>query len=316
MVKIIKFMEKYLKNIIELFLEGNVIAFPTETVYGLGAIATNKEAIDNIYRIKNRPTNNPLIAHFSDLTLIEKDTILNENAIKLADVFWPGPLTIILRKSLQCRISNNALSGLDTIAVRIPSHNIALSILNELKLPIVAPSANPSSYLSPCNAQHVKKSLGKKIKYIIDGGSTIIGLESTILDLTSDKPALLRYGSITQEQIEKVIGKIEVKEKEHKIIAPGMLDKHYSPICPLRIGYDNPRNNEGLLAFGNDVPSESFAVVKNISEKGDLYEAARNFFSALHELEDYNVSSIATMLVPNVGIGKAINDKLKRASYL
>lgn len=203
---------------------------------------------------------------------------------------------------------------MDTIAVRIPSHYIALSILNGLKLPIVAPSANPSSYLSPSNAVHVKKSLGEKIKYIIDGGNTTVGLESTIIDLSSEKPTLLRHGAITEEQIKKVIGKIKAKEKSYKIIAPGMLNKHYSPTCPLRIGYDNPRDNEGLLAFGNNVPSKNFVLIKNISPKGDLAEAARNLFSALHELEAHKVSSIATMPIPNIGIGKAINDKLKRAS--
>jgi L-threonylcarbamoyladenylate synthase len=316
MVKVIKYNKEYLSKIIDLFLEGNVIAFPTETVYGLGAIATNRKAIENIYKIKNRPLHNPLIAHFSSIKLIEKEAILNENAIKLAEVFWPGPLTIILKRKMQSIIASNALSGLDTIAVRIPSHEIALAILNGLELPIVAPSANPSSYLSPSNALHVEKSLGEKIKYIIDGGNTMVGLESTIIDLSSEKPTLLRHGAITEEQIKKVIGKIETKEKSCKIIAPGMLNKHYSPTCPLRIGYDNPRDNEGLLAFGNNVPSKGFVLIKNISTKGDLYEAARNLFSALHELEAYKVSSIATMPIPNIDIGKAINDKLKRASCL
>lgn len=295
---------------------GNLVAFPTETIYGLGADATNEEAIAKIYRSKGRPSKNPLIVHYQSILAAKEDAILNDHAILLAEKLLPGPLTLILPKRNNCRIGDVATSGLKTIAIRVPESIIALELLKEFGGPIVAPSANPSGRISPSSAIHVANMMGDKIDYIIDGGRCKFGIESTILDLSGQKPRILRQGSITQQQLEIILNQ-EVEDvtnfSDEQPIAPGMMYRHYAPKCDIRIGCANPQPNEALIAFGEDIPA-GFKYVINLSVSANLQEAAANLFDTLFELESKNISSIATMIIPDVGLGKAINDRLSRAA--
>lgn len=293
---------------------GEVVSIPTETVYGLAADSTNADAIKKIYRIKNRPEINPLIAHFFSLEQIEQQVEINTTVEKLAAKFWPGPLTIVLKKKTNCQIDNLATAGLATVAVRIPVHPVTLKLLELVEIPLVAPSANPSGRLSCVTAEQVQKLLGNKINWVLDGGQCQIGLESTVIDLSEGQPSLLRYGAISVYQLENICGKILLPEKNQSIKSPGMLLKHYAPKCPIRLSFDNPRVNEALIAFGCSIPDLPFARIVNLSEKGDLEEAASRLFSVLHDLEESGVDSIAVMPIPEEGIGKAINDRLSRAA--
>jgi L-threonylcarbamoyladenylate synthase len=310
---------KPLSENISLFAEaikhGELVCFPTETVYGLGADATNAEAVVKIYETKERPKINPLIAHYAELSEVEKDVIINDNFLKLAKAFWPAPISFVLKKSDNCRICDVATAGLKTIAVRIPRSEIARELIKKAGVPIVAPSANPSGLLSPVSFEQAKKMLGQRVKYFLDGGECEVGVESTIIDLTSEMPTILRFGAITKEQIEEIIGKVNIATKEENSPkAPGMLLRHYRPKCGLRLTQNNPIENEALLWFGTVTPPNGFSVVKNLSIKGDINEAAKNLFNFLHTLEELGVSRISAILVPEIGIGIAINDKLKRAA--
>ncbi len=312
-----KIIEASKENIIFLSNElkkGELVAMPTETVYGLACDATNVRAVKKIYQTKNRPNLNPLIAHYSDLDELAKDVILNEKAIILAKKFWGGPLTLVLKKSKNCRIVNEALAGLDTVAVRIPAHKIAQEFLSYCNFPVVAPSANISGKLSPVSASHVAKTLGNSIKWILDGGSSIKGIESTIIDLSNNSPTLLRAGSITIDEISKALN-LEINLSKSDIaLAPGMKYPHYKPTCKIRLNIDNPTYNEGLLAFGLDNIPSGYKHILNLSPSANLEEAARNLFDFLHKLEDLKVERISVMPIPNQGIGVAINDKLQKAA--
>lgn len=301
---------------VELILKGELVAFPTETVYGLGAMASNETAVAKIFKTKNRPDFNPLISHYSNIDAIKLDVEFNLLASKLAEKFWPGPLTLVLNKTPNSRISGLASANLSTAAVRIPSHPIAIALLEQVKLPVVAPSANPSTRVSPVSAEHVERLLGDKSIYILDGGSSQIGLESTVIDLSTGHPRLLRYGGTNLSAIESVIGPIEIANEFSDIRSPGMMLKHYSPLCPLRLDYQNPKPGEALIAFGPGPIPEGFAAVINISPSSNLDEAASNLFAALHRLEAQNASGIAVMPIPTEGIGLAINDRLIRAAKL
>lgn len=298
---------------VQLLLRGEIVAIPTETVYGLAGDGSNESAITKIYSTKERPSFNPLISHYSSLEKAKQDVILNNSAIKLFEKFSPGPLTIILLKSEDSRICRLATSGLNTAAIRIPSHPVTQKILQAIDLPIVAPSANPSNRISPVSAEHVEKLFNGSLNFILDGGICEIGLESTIIDLSTNKPTILRNGSITKEMIESVIGEVYETNETLQIKSPGMLAKHYAPKCGLRIGFENPQQDEAALIFGRINPPEGFSTILNLSPKEDLNEAAKNLFNYMHYLEEKNVSGIACMLVPDEKIGKAINDKLKRA---
>jgi len=300
-----------------LLQEGKLVCFPTETIYGLGADATNQEAVLEIFKAKGRPNFNPLIAHVSSIEMAEEIAEFTELAIKIAINFWPGPLTLILKKK-ECDICPAITAGLDTIAVRMPSNQMALDLICKVRKPIAAPSANKSGSPSPTEAKHVINTYkDSEIDAIIDGGRTKVGLESTILDLTTDTPTILRHGSITKEDIEakfpiKIAESIKEDEKG-KVKSPGQLLKHYAPNLNVRLNAVDVKEGEALITFGEtDLEGEDTI---NLSPSGDLKEAGHNLFAALIELDDsIKFTNIAVTPIPNEGIGIAINDKLNRAS--
>lgn len=307
-------MKQKILRATKILKKGGLIGFPTETVYGLGADALNNKAVLKIFSLKKRPKFNPLICHFNNIKQIKKNAILSKKALKIAKEFWPGPLTLILKKRHNTKISNLVSAGLNTIACRIPSNLIALKILNEFNGIIAAPSANLSSKLSSTTAKHVKKNFGKKI-YLIDGGNTKYGIESTIIDLSNKIPSILRPGIIHKKDIIKILPNIIYKKKnKENIKSPGQLKKHYSPNIPIRINIKKVKNNEVLLNFGkNNLKSKIKEL--NLSKKSNLEEAAKNLFNYLHILDNKKYDAIAIAPIKNKGIGIAINDKLKRASF-
>ena len=294
-------------------LAGELVIFPTETVYGLGADATNSEAIKKIYKIKNRPLNNPIISHFKNLEKLNDHVELNEIAIKLANYFWPGPLTLILKKKKSSTISPYVSNHNDLIGCRVPNHSIIQDIFQSFDRPIAAPSANISTKLTTTSISHLDKELKKKI-FIINGGNCNLGLESTVINVFTDKPKILRYGSISVEEIKKIIPDIKSDTNEDKNpLSPGKQMKHYSPNIPIRINIDKVLEGEVLLNFGlNNLVSNIYEL--NLSTTSDLKEAAKNFFDYLHKLDSNKFKGIAVAPIPNCGLGKTINDRLKKAS--
>jgi L-threonylcarbamoyladenylate synthase len=292
--------------------DGGLVAFPTETVYGLGADATDDAAVARIYEAKGRPTFNPLIAHVSDRAAAERYAIFDDRAAALADAFWPGPLTLVLPKAPDCAISTLALCGLETVALRCPAAAIARDLLAAVDRPIAAPSANSSGGLSPTTAAHVSDDLGDKVDLILDGGACSVGVESTIVDLSVTPAALLRPGAITKHDVATVIDIIDPQSDAEAPKAPGQLLSHYAPRTPLRLDATSIANDEALLDFG---PSALEAkVVCNLSPTGDLVEAAANLFAMLHKLDASGASAIAVAPIPADGLGAAINDRLRRAA--
>jgi L-threonylcarbamoyladenylate synthase len=299
---------------------GRLVAFPTETVYGLGADATNAEAVAGIYQAKGRPAFNPLISHVADLAAAEQIGRFDARAAALARAFWPGPLTLVLPKTQDCAVAELATAGLDTIAIRIPSHRIALAILRAFGRPVVAPSANISGHVSPTTAAHVRADLDGRIDLIVDGGPVEVGVESTIVGCF-EKPMLLRPGGLPREAIERVLGHAleqaprEAESDSGQPLAPGMLASHYAPRTQVRLNATAVEPGEALLAFGPaPIGNESAAAVMNLSERGDLREAAANLFGYLRALDARAARSIAVMPIPNQGLGEAINDRLRRAA--
>lgn len=293
-----------------LLRQHQVVAFPTETVYGLGADATSSEAVANIYTCKARPQFNPLIIHVRDLSHAETLGCFTPDAYKLAEKFWPGPITFVLQKRKDCPVDPLALAGLNTIALRIPNHPVARTLLETVDFPLAAPSANRSGSLSPTTAQHVEKSLGQKVPLIIDGGICDVGLESTILDCTGETLTILRQGAITQGDIEAVVGYPIEQSTDENIIAPGQLKSHYAPTLPLRLNATHAMPGEVWLGFG-----AAKACTLNLSAKKDLKEAARNLFVMLHILDNpHHYTGIAISPIPHHGLGMAINDRLERAA--
>ncbi len=301
----------------EKLAQGQLVAFPTETVYGLGADATNSTAVAAIYAAKGRPSFNPLIAHYPSLQAAQTDAVFSDQALKLAQAFWPGPLTLVVPKRPESKVCGLATAGLDTIAVRVPAHPVALELLTQCKTPIVAPSANPSGFLSPVTAQQVEKGLGTKINWILDGGKTHKGLESTIVDCTTSTPTILRHGPLIAQTLANVIDTLKESSSHTDTSpkAPGMLLQHYAPRCPLRLSINAPQDGEALLAFGPGLTPIGFEIILNLSPTGNLQEAAANLFDYLHKLEDLHVSGIAVMPIPKDGLGEAIHDKLTRAAH-
>ena len=292
--------------------KGQLISFPTETVYGLGADAKNDLAIAKIFKCKNRPNFNPIIVHFRTIKEIEDHCKVSNEVKSIGSKFWPGPLTIILKRKKSSSLSLLLSAGLDTLAVRIPNNKVALELIRNLKSPIAAPSANKSGFLSPSKANHVYNYFKneKDLSLILDGGQTSIGVESTIITFEKNQVAILRHGGITKEDLEaklpyKVIDKS--KQKNQKIISPGLTKKHYSPSVPLRINAKRANRNEVLIGFGPKFREP------NLSKSGNLTEAAANLFSLLAILEK-EFKKIAITTIPEKGIGKAINDRIKRAS--
>ena len=304
----------------ELIREGKLVTFPTETVYGLGADATNDRAVVNIYSAKGRPTFNPLIIHVTSLDEAKRYGKFNSVAEKLAERFWPGPMTLVVKRIPNCGISYMVTAGLDTIAIRVPSNEIARRFLKECGTPVAAPSANASGKVSSTTAEHVRESLGTRAGFIIESGKSDIGLESTIILATGDVPVILRPGYITKEDIEKVVGDVENYDPEkiasgkdgNKPIAPGQLKSHYAPRIPLVMNATSFPADYAVLAFGK-VPDDIRPDL-NLSENGDLAEAACNLFDYMRRLDTFPYKGIAVMPVPDKGIGVAINDRLRRAS--
>ena len=290
----------------------NIIGIPTETVYGLAGNAYSDKSVKKIFKLKKRPVFNPLIIHFKNLNDLKNDVMLNTNFKKLYSVFCPGPITFILKKKKNSRISKIATAGEKTVAVRIPKHKTARNLLSIIKFPLAAPSANISSKLSPTSAKDVFEEFGNKIKFILDGGQCKIGLESTIVDLAR-KPFVLRPGSITVEKIQKILKKkIKIKKNSKRVKAPGQLKLHYSPGIPVKMNRKNAEKHQALIGFG-----KKFKVGKNyfnLSKKGNLKEAANNLYKTLREIRKRNFKSIAVVKIPNTEIGCAINDRLRKAS--
>jgi len=294
--------------------DGGLVAFPTETVYGLGADATNGAAVARLYAAKGRPRFNPLIAHVAEARAALRLARFSEEAKLLAGVFWPGPLTLVLPKRDDCPVSELATAGLDSIALRVPDHPIARDLLKAFGGPVVAPSANRSGHVSPTLAEHVRADLDGRIDLIIDGGPASVGVESTIVSFLAN-PTLLRPGGLPREAIERVLG-CELPDPESSTedapLAPGMLASHYAPRAPVRLNAVGVRPGEALLAFGPAAPSAE--RILNLSPTGDLVEAAANLFSHLRVLDGSGASGIAVMPIPNEDLGEAINDRLARAA--
>jgi L-threonylcarbamoyladenylate synthase len=299
-----------------LLREGALVAFPTETVYGLGADATNGRAVAGIFEAKGRPSFNPLIVHVPDLASAERIAVTTPMARKLAEAFWPGPLTLVMKRRPEANISDLVSAGLDTLAVRVPAHPIAQALLAAAARPLSAPSANRSGRVSPTTAQHVEDDLGSRVSLILDGGATAHGLESTVLDVTGDSVILLRPGAVPREAIEAVLGQALAEGPASDDVhptSPGQLASHYAPNAALRLDARDVRPGEGLLAFGKVVP-ETAGPVLNLSPAGDLVEAAAGLFAALRALDRTGVATIAVMPIPEHGLGEAINDRLRRAA--
>lgn len=291
---------------------GGLVAFPTETVYGLGADATNDSAVARIFEAKGRPEFNPLIVHFADTAAAAGYVDFNATAEAIAKAFWPGPLTLVLPRKAACTLSLLVSAGLDTAAVRVPAHAQAHRLFDAAALPIAAPSANSSGRLSPTTAQHVADDLGDRIDLILDGGPCAIGLESTVLDLSRPQPAILRQGGLPQEEIERALGAaLAVAGSDDTAPAsPGMLTSHYAPSVPVRVNATEARPGEVFLGFGPDCTSAEL----NLSEQGDLVEAAARLFACLHALDRRGATGIAVASIPERGLGRAINDRLRRAA--
>ncbi len=299
-----------------LLAQGHLVAFPTETVYGLGADATNAHALAALYAAKGRPRFNPLIVHVPDTEAARKLARFDARAERLAAAFWPGPLTLVLPRAPGCAVAPLASAGLDTLALRVPRHPIAQALLRTLDRPLAAPSANPSGRLSPTEAAHVSAGLDGKIALILDGGPCTVGLESTVVGLAGPQPLLLRPGGIAPDAIAALIGPLGLPPDEAAqaaLLSPGRLAAHYAPSLQVRLGATSVDPNEALLAFGPNVPAGA-AVTLNLSPTGDLLEAAANLFAHLHALDRPGLRAIVVMAIPDEGLGLAINDRLRRAA--
>jgi L-threonylcarbamoyladenylate synthase len=294
--------------------QGKLVGFPTETVYGLGANALDDRAVAKVFEAKGRPRINPLIVHVAERADAFRLGLFNGAAHRLAEAFWPGPLTLVVPRSADCPVSLLASAGLDSLAIRMPSHELARRLIATAGVPIVAPSANLSGRVSPTSAAHVLEGLAGRIDMVLDGGVCDIGIESTVVACLEGQPELLRPGAVTREQIEQVLGEaLEVRSEGGRPIAPGALASHYAPAAPLRLGAARAEEGEALLGFGPDVPDHAGPCL-NLSPAGDLTEAAANLFAFLRELDAGSAKAIAVMAIPEEGLGEAINDRLPRAA--
>jgi L-threonylcarbamoyladenylate synthase len=296
--------------------EGGLVAFPTETVYGLGADATNGRAVAGIYEAKGRPRFNPLIAHLASFELARRQGHFSPAAERLARAFWPGPLTLVVPKAPTCTVSDIATAGLDSVALRVPDHAVAHAILEAVGRPVAAPSANRSGHVSATTAAHVAADLDGRIGAIVDGGSTQVGVESTILSCLGDRVAMLRPGGLSREAIEAVLGFALAEGPEgsgDEPLAPGMLASHYAPKAHVRLDAQGARPGEAWLGFGDEGKAGG-VVSANLSRLGDLTEAAANLFGMLRALDQPGISAIAVAPIPSHGLGEAIRDRLIRAA--
>ncbi|MEJ6396854.1 L-threonylcarbamoyladenylate synthase [Yoonia sp. 208BN28-4] len=288
--------------------DGGLVAFPTETVYGLGADARNDTAVASIYAAKGRPSFNPLIVHVADIDAARALCVFDDTAERLAAVFWPGALTLVLPLRAQSGLSKLVTAGLDTVAVRMPDHPVGQALLRAFGGPVAAPSANPSGRISPTTAAHVLSGLDGMIDGVVDGGPCDTGLESTIVRC-GDEPALLRAGGVPLEAIEACLGEaLATQLHAQKPQAPGQLASHYAPQGRVRLDVTTPEQGETLLGFG------SVEAALNLSPSGDLTEAAARLFDCLHQLDAMGAAAIAVSPIPDHGLGRAINDRLRRAA--
>jgi len=302
------------KNLLE---QGELVAIPTETVYGLAGNALNGSAVAKIFMVKNRPAFDPLIVHVPNVNAVyEYVSEIHEKAYALAERFWPGPLTLLLQK--KSIIPDLVTAGLDTVGIRCPDHPLTQDLLKILSFPLSAPSANPFGYVSPTSPEHVNEQLGNKIKYILDGGKCEVGIESTIVGVENGEPVVYRMGGLTIEDIESVVGKVKIQtQSSSNPRSPGQLDSHYAPGKKVFVGkieellLEYPAHHVGLLTFQNDFNSPNQFI---LSPSGTLEEAAQNLFEALRAFDKMDVDVVFAELVPDVGIGRAINDRLKRAA--
>lgn len=301
-------MERELQHAADLLRAGKLVAFPTETVYGLGADAANPEAIARVYAAKGRPQFNPLIAHVRDVAAAAAEAILPPPALKLAEAFWPGPLTLVAKRRAGGRVCDLACAGLESVALRVPAFPIAQALLAAFGGPIAAPSANRSGHVSATSAAHVREDLGDAVDLVLDGGAAPIGLESTVVAFTSDQPLLLRSGVASREQIETLIGPLQAP-RAGLVEAPGMLASHYAPRARLRLNAERAEAGETYLGFGPANSGEH-----TLSARGDLSEAAANLYAMLRSLDATNPAGIAVAPIPRTGLGEAINDRLTRAA--
>lgn len=289
---------------------GKLVSFPTETVYGLGANALSDAAVAAIYAAKGRPTFNPLIVHVASVEEAKKYVVWNDRAELLAQTFWPGPLTFVLPRQRGCTLSLLVSAGMDTVAIRMPAHPLALALLKETQLPLAAPSANISGRISPTLASHVVEEFGGNIM-VLDGGPCAVGIESTIIDLTTDNAIILRHGTVISEALQKIIP-LSQQSRGDAILAPGMMKSHYAPNAKVRLNATDVREGEALLAFGT--PLAGAGQMLNLSPSANLEEAAANLFKMLRELDAANPKTIAVMPISMKGLGVAINDRLSRAA--
>ena len=306
----------YIKKAASIIKNSDLVAFPTETVYGLGADAYSQEACLKIFEAKGRPANNPLIVHVASVQEAKDIVHFNDDAENLASL-WPGPLTLVLPKKDNAILAECVTAGLNTVAIRIPADPIALNLIRESGCPIAAPSANKSGTLSSTSYEHVRKNFGDEIFILSSNSNITYGLESTIIDLTSPKPTILRFGFITPSVLEKVLGReVFIASKLSGIKAPGMLLKHYAPKTKVRLNADALQKSEVGLNFGKSQLNTRGSL--NLSDSEDMIEAAANLFDYLHNLDEFcqknNINTIAVASIPNTGIGLAINDRLSRAA--
>ena len=293
----------------EILRAGGLVVFPTETVYGLGADATNDAAVAGIFEAKGRPQFNPLIVHVRDQAQASELVEFSPLAERLAQAFWPGALTLVLPRKPNSPVSLLASAGLDTIAVRVPHHSVALSLIKAADRPLAAPSANASGRISATAAAHAASELGSKVDLILDGGSTQLGIESTVVGFAGTRPVLLRPGAVTREAIELVVGALG--SPDDTVRSPGQMASHYAPRAHLRLNAKRAETHESLLAFGPDAPN---TAKMNLSATGNLKEAAANLFAMLRRLDETGAKAIAVMPIPDHGLGEAINDRLQRAA--
>lgn len=318
MKKLVKANSSNILRAAKIIRSGGLVAFPTETVYGLGANALDPKAVARIFEVKQRPKFNPLIVHIAEKSQLNiLCSNINKTALKLIENFWPGPLTLVLKK--KNIIPHIVTSGLETVAVRMPSHPVALELINKANCPIAAPSANKFSYITPTTAKAVFEQLNDKVNIILDDGKTHIGIESTVISVT-DEPIILRPGGLAKEKIEKIIGKVKLSRSNDKIKSPGQLKKHYAPKTKMEFITGKTKLSEnknlGLIAFKNPVKNQDkFKKIEILSDEGDLLEAAGNLFSILYKLDKMQLDIIYVEKVPEKGIGIAIMDRLKKATY-
>lgn len=313
MLTIAKALPETIEIAAQIIRKGGLVAFPTETVYGLGANATKGQAVARIFEAKGRPRFNPLIVHVASRDEAERLAIFNDDARRLADAFWPGPLSLVLPRRDDTRLSDLVSAGLPTVALRVPGHDVALELIKSAGVPIAAPSANPSGQVSPTAAAHVMADLGNKVDMILDGGPCAEGLESSIVGLSDDEPVLLRSGAVTRSSIEDILDR-RLAEPSGRTSpqAPGMLASHYAPRAKLRLGATAPKAGEAYLGFGafHDCSGPHL----NLSESGNLREAAANLFAHLRVLDGEGAKTIAVAPIPDERLGEAINDRLRRAA--